>query len=56
LVLAVPAEAQGLPPALSEKVSRGSAVAYVCRGSTCSAPVGSLSELVEELRRDAQKV
>jgi uncharacterized protein YyaL (SSP411 family) len=53
LVLAVPADAQGLPPALAEKdfpaASRG-ALAYVCQGSTCSAPIDSLSGLVSRLR------
>jgi len=53
LILAVPAAAQGLPPALAEKTfpatSRG-AVAYVCHGSTCSAPIDSLSGLVNRLR------
>jgi hypothetical protein len=53
LVLAVPADAQELPPALAEKTfpaeSRG-AIAYVCQGSTCSAPIDSLSGLVSRLR------
>ena len=56
LILAVPAAAQGLPPALAEKTlpatSRG-AVAYVCHGSTCSAPIDSLSGLVNRLRARA---
>jgi uncharacterized protein YyaL (SSP411 family) len=51
LVLAVPANAQGLPPALAQKpaASHG-AIAYVCQGSTCSAPIDSLSGLVSRLR------
>jgi uncharacterized protein len=53
MVLAVPADAQELPPALAEKIlpaaSRG-AIAYVCQGSTCSAPIDSLSGLVSRLR------
>jgi uncharacterized protein YyaL (SSP411 family) len=53
IVLAIPATAQGLPPALAEKgfpaASRG-AIAYVCQGSTCSAPIDSLSGLVARLR------
>ena len=49
LVLAIPADAAGLPPALAEKAPRGAAVAYICRGSTCSAPVESLSALLEQL-------
>jgi uncharacterized protein len=46
IVLAIPANAQGLPPALAGKTVRGSVVAYVCRGSVCSAPVESFEELV----------
>ena len=49
MVLAVPADATDLPPAIADKVPRGSAVAYVCRGSTCSAPVESLEALLKEL-------
>jgi uncharacterized protein YyaL (SSP411 family) len=50
IVLAVPDDAQQLPPALEEKTSRGDAVAYICHGSTCSAPIDSLSGLVSRLR------
>jgi uncharacterized protein YyaL (SSP411 family) len=50
IVLAVPDGAQKLPPALEEKPSRGDAVAYICHGSTCSAPIDSLSGLVSRLR------
>jgi hypothetical protein len=57
LVLAVPATAQDLPPALAEKgfpaAARG-AIAYVCQGSTCSAPLDSLSGLVSRLRAGVQ--
>ena len=49
LVLAIAADAAGLPPALADKAPRGAAVAYICRGSTCSAPVESLSALLEQL-------
>jgi hypothetical protein len=54
LVLAVPADATELPPALAEKAPRGGteAVAYVCRGSTCSAPVESLEALLGQLQPD----
>jgi uncharacterized protein len=51
LVLAIPADAVGLPPALADKTPRGNAVAYVCRGSVCSAPLESLSALVNHLRQ-----
>jgi len=49
MVLAVPDDAEDLPPALAEKTSRGAAVAYVCKGSTCSAPIDSLSGLIHKL-------
>jgi uncharacterized protein YyaL (SSP411 family) len=50
MVLAVPADAQNLPAALAEKPPVGRAVAYVCHGSVCSAPIDSLSGLVNRLR------
>jgi uncharacterized protein len=49
LVLAIPSDASGLPAALADKPARGVAVAYVCSGSTCSAPVASLEELIGSL-------
>ncbi|MBV9316277.1 MAG: thioredoxin domain-containing protein, partial [Gammaproteobacteria bacterium] len=52
LVLAIPAEATGLPPALADKTARAHPVAYVCRGTTCSAPLDSLDELLEQLHED----
>ncbi|MGH8275493.1 MAG: thioredoxin domain-containing protein, partial [Steroidobacteraceae bacterium] len=50
LTLAIPAGAPGVPAALAAKAPRGDAVAYICRGSTCSAPVESLEALLGELR------
>jgi uncharacterized protein len=50
MVLAVPDDAEDLPPALAEKTSHGAAVAYVCKGSTCSAPIDSLGGLINRLR------
>jgi len=50
LVLAIPAEASGLPPALAEKTPRAHTVAYICRGSTCSAPLETFEALAAELR------
>jgi uncharacterized protein YyaL (SSP411 family) len=53
LVLAVPAVAEGLPPALAQKgfpAASNGPIAYVCQGSTCSAPIDSLSDLVSRLR------
>ncbi len=53
MVLAVPADAVGLPAALADKTPRGAAVAYVCKGSVCSAPLDSFSALADHLRREA---
>ncbi|MGN6452060.1 MAG: thioredoxin domain-containing protein, partial [Steroidobacteraceae bacterium] len=50
LVLAIPAEAANLPPALADKTARAHPVAYICRGSTCTAALDSLDELMEQLR------
>ena len=50
LVIALPDDAGGLPAALAEKKPKGRAVAYLCRGTTCSAPITALGELVRELK------
>jgi hypothetical protein len=50
LVLAVPADATDLPPALAQKAPRGEAVAYVCTGSVCGEPVSTLAALIVSLR------
>ena len=51
-VLAIPAGATGLPPALALKAAPASgALAYVCRGTTCGAPLASLAALVAVLER-----
>jgi len=55
LVLAIPAEASGLPPALAEKTPRAHTVAYICRGSTCSAPLESFEALAAELRTGGER-
>ena len=49
LVFAIPDDAAELPPALAEKRAAQDTVAYVCRGMTCSAPIGTLEDLVREL-------
>jgi uncharacterized protein len=56
LVLAIPADAVHLPPALADKTPRAGPVAYVCRGSTCSAPLDSLDALTEELHEQDANV
>ena len=53
VVLAVPTSASNLPPALGDKPARGEAVAYVCKGSVCSAPLESFSALAAHLRQAA---
>jgi len=50
LVLAVPGDAQDLPAALADKRPQAGTVAYVCRGTTCSAPLGTLGDLVRALK------
>jgi uncharacterized protein len=51
LILAIPADARELPPAFEGKPPRGRAVAYLCQGSTCSAPIADLSALMQQLRQ-----
>jgi len=50
LTFAIPHDATGLPAALATKPPQGAAVAYLCRGSTCSAPIDTLSVLLRDLR------
>jgi uncharacterized protein len=49
LTLAIANDAAELPAALAAKPPRGGAVAYLCRGTVCSAPIGSLDELTAAL-------
>jgi hypothetical protein len=51
LVLAIPEDAGPLPPALQAKVPLPGGAAYLCRGSSCSAPLHTLEELISELAR-----
>jgi uncharacterized protein YyaL (SSP411 family) len=46
LVFSIPAGLEGLDAAVADKQAGAMTRAYVCRGSTCSAPVESLSDLV----------
>ena len=48
-VIAIPADAPGLPAALAEKTPRGGIVAYRCRGSVCEAPEENLPALLQRL-------
>jgi uncharacterized protein YyaL (SSP411 family) len=52
IVLAIPADIADLPSALADKTPRAGPVAYLCRGSTCSAPLDSLDALIEQLHED----
>ncbi|HWP95011.1 MAG TPA: thioredoxin domain-containing protein [Gammaproteobacteria bacterium] len=45
LVFAIPVEARDLPPGLAAKRAQGDCVAYICRGTTCSQPIGELDGL-----------
>ena len=45
LVLAVPSDASGLPQALASKSASNQTIAYLCRGSVCSAPLMTLESL-----------
>ena len=57
LVLSVPSEGEArsggaqLPVALTEKPAMPGGAAYLCRGSTCSAPLTNLAALIAELGR-----
>ena len=50
IVVAVPADAADLPAALADKRPQAGTVAYVCRGTTCSAPLTTLGDLVRSLK------
>ena len=50
-VLAIDADATGLPPALADKAPLADVVAYVCEGLQCSAPITSLQALSDFLAR-----
>ncbi len=49
-VFAIASNATDLPPALAEKKPGAVTLAYVCTGTTCDAPIASLSALVRRLR------
>jgi len=49
LVLAIRADATGLPPALADKAPLTGTAAYLCRGSVCSQPLESLEALLGQL-------
>lgn len=53
MVIAVPADITDLPPALAARAPQDNAVAYLCRGLACEAPLASLGELTAALQRGA---
>ncbi len=50
LCFAIPGDATDLPELLKERVPRGKVTAYVCTGTTCSAPADSLEAFAEALK------
>jgi uncharacterized protein YyaL (SSP411 family) len=50
LVFSIPADLDDLDAAIADKKGGPASRAYVCRGSTCSAPVETLAELVRTAR------
>jgi uncharacterized protein YyaL (SSP411 family) len=50
-MFAIPASAKNLPGTLAARKSGETTIAYICRGTACSAPVHSLEELTNELRK-----
>jgi uncharacterized protein YyaL (SSP411 family) len=46
LVFAIAADATGLPAVIAEKQAKPATVAYLCEGTTCSAPLQSLAALL----------
>ena len=53
LVFAIPADATTLPEGLATKAPRSETSAYLCRGTSCSAPIESLAALTSSLRESA---
>ncbi len=49
----IPADAANLPPALRDKPVRGDAAAYLCRGTTCLAPIDDLDAFAAALKEQA---
>jgi uncharacterized protein YyaL (SSP411 family) len=49
LIFAIPADDANLPGTLTLRESEGKTIAYICRGTSCSAPIRSLDVLAKEL-------
>jgi uncharacterized protein YyaL (SSP411 family) len=52
-VIAIPADATNLPPALADKTARDGVTAYVCKASVCSPPISSPNALARHLRESS---
>jgi uncharacterized protein YyaL (SSP411 family) len=50
MLFAIPDDAQQLPPGIAEKKPGAGPVAYLCTGTTCSAPMTELEHIVRELK------
>ena len=53
MVFSIPQDAAGLPTEIAQRAARPEPVAYICRGTDCSAPVTNLEELAAELAEPA---
>jgi uncharacterized protein len=53
MIVAIPSDAAGLPPALAEKRPQAQIAAYLCTGMSCSAPMADLQEVLREMTRKA---
>jgi uncharacterized protein len=49
-VIAIPSDTHDLPDALAQKAADGAGVAYLCRGSTCQAPLHDLAAVHSALQ------
>ncbi len=54
VVFAIPGDAGNLPAGLRERTAADQIVAYICRGTECSAPVRSLEALTNALKPDRE--
>ena len=52
MIFAIPSDTAGLPEALALRRPQGQAVAYVCRGTSCTEPLTNLAEVAAELKND----
>jgi hypothetical protein len=55
LVLAIPADAPGLPPVLDKPASEAPVNAWVCQGVTCLLPISDLETLRTTCKKGAAR-